>query len=768
MSYNYRTLFLVFILSLSFLHPAIAQPSYWYDGARKVPLDSVTEVKSSLYKSLRSSAQVRSSNANHRSPDGTFYICYPHSWNHKAIEKLESHYQLARIGRTTPATNIYFYQYDQDQVIALANRIYEENQLDCVSPIWRKKIVLKSSSYIPDPLFTEQWHLQNSGQCYAPDNGDISVLTAWGTALGEGVAIGIVDDGVEMDHPDLVSNLQTPEINFISSDLTTTNATHGTAVAGIAAARGGNGVGIVGVAPHAQLISLRTVPSEGGLIDEADVAAALGYAGIDIYNNSWGPQDLPSSAFEGPSALTRKVMESRIRSGRNGLGSIYVWAAGNGGSADDSNLDGYANSRYSIAVTSTTCAGRAASYAEAGSNILLNAPSGDGSIGIITTDKTGLQGYNSGSNIDDLSNLDYTNSFQGTSASAPIVSGVVALMLEINPQLNWREVQQILALSADRNDPEHELWRPNGAGIWINEQYGFGRVNAEKAVALASVWQDHIAEEKSVHIDQDVNQLIPDNDSTGISRTTTVTERLRVENVVVTIDIPDHGYWGDISVFLTSPQGTRVRLVKDHFVSQGVLGAGYYQWPLTDVLHLGEISQGDWTLEVVDNQAGYSGTLSSWSLEIFGTAVPEPESLLAYSCDAVSMSEPEELFPAAISRGVIHHGGTLQAQAVGIQTEDFTIVDQINLDLDIVERFAVARYISQDGQQNWLSLGEHGWTSWDMQIDSLAGFTYDAGVNNILYSGRLAPGDYQVFNGFRLRSGEIYACLEPLEVTVGD
>ena len=763
-----RILCLVFILPFAFLHTAAAQPSYWYDGARKVPLNSVTEVNNFLGKSLRSSAQVRSSSGNVRSNDGTFYICYPPSWNGEAIEQLESRYQLVRVQRTVPAANVYFYQEDQDQAIDLANRIYEENQLDCVSPLWKKQIVLKSFADIPDPLFSEQWHLQNNGQCYAPDEGDISALTAWETVLGEGVSIAIVDDGVEIDHPDLVENAPGAEIDLIGNDAISATGIHGTAVAGIAAGRGGNGIGIVGVAPRAKLISLRTVPDSGGQIDEADAAAALGYAGIDVYNNSWGPQDLPSTAFEGPSALTRIVMASRIRTGRNGLGSIYVWAAGNGGNADDSNLDGYANSRYSIAVTSTTCAGRAASYAEAGSNILLNAPSGDGAIGITTTDKTGQQGYNNGSNIDDLDDLDYTNSFRGTSASAPIVSGVVALILATNPQLNWREVQQILALSADRNDPDHELWRTNGAGIWVNEQYGFGRVNAATAVTLASVWQSHVTAEQSVYIDQNVNQLIPDNDPGGLTSTVTVDSRLRVETVAVTVDIPDHGYWGDISIFLTSPQGTRVRLVKDHFVSSAALGTGYNQWTLTDVLHLGEISHGVWTLEVFDNQAGYTGTLSSWALEIYGTAIPDTEQLRPYSCDAVSMSNPEQIIPAAISRGVIQHGGSLQDHALGKATEDFTIVDQINLDLDIVERFAVARYVSLDGNQSWLSLGEYGWTNWDMQISSLAGFAYEAGISNILYSGRLAPGNYQVFNGFRLRGGEIYACAEPLEVSVED
>ena len=151
--------------------------------------------------------------------------------------------------------------------------------------------------------------------------------------------------------------------------------------------------------------------------------------------------------------------------------------------ADNSNLDCRANLRYVIAVGAVNETGKQSYYSESGANVLISAPSSDGkdTRGIVTTDLSGELGY---------SDTSYFREFGGTSAATPVISGVAALLLEVNPDLTWRDVKKILALSAYQNDATDTEWIQNGAGHWINHKYGFGVVDAEAAVRLAYTWEN--------------------------------------------------------------------------------------------------------------------------------------------------------------------------------------------------------------------------------------------------------------------------------------
>jgi kexin len=167
------------------------------------------------------------------------------------------------------------------------------------------------------------------------------------------------------------------------------------------------------------------------------------------------------------------------RDGRGAAASISG-PGGNGGDSDDnSNYDGYANSLYVIAVAASTNQGVSAWYSEPGANILVNSPSNGGTLGITTTDRTGSTGYSS---------TEYTSDFGGTSSATPLAAGIVALMLQANPDLTWRDVRAILALTARQNDPSSPGWTTNGAGRPIHYHYGFGRVDAQAAVSAALSW----------------------------------------------------------------------------------------------------------------------------------------------------------------------------------------------------------------------------------------------------------------------------------------
>lgn len=466
-----------------------------------------------------------------------------------------------------------------------------------------------------DPLFVNQWHLRNTGQNGGTAGQDANIVGAWDTVRGTGVTIAIVDDGLQHTHPDLNDNYIAAasfDINGNDPDPSPVDTfdRHGTSAAGVAAANGFNSLGVTGSAPNANLSGLRLI---AGPSDDADEAFALTFAGQinDIYSNSWGPFDSPAATgYTAPGPLTRAALQSGVENGRGGLGSIYVWAAGNGlGNNDNVNYDGYANSRYTIAVSAIDHNGRQSNYSEPGSPILVAAYSSGLGPGITTTDLTGSLGYSSG---------DYNSGFGGTSSATPLVSGVIALMLEANPNLTWRDVQLILANTAAQNDPGDVDWSLNGAGRLINHKYGFGVIDAGAAVDAAVNWQT-VAPEISVTSGTLNTALnIPNNNSTGVSTTATVNQDVRIETVEIEVDL-DHGNSGDLEFVLTSPAGTQSILATANASDVNDLS-----WTFTTLRHLDESAVGEWTLTVRDRASGSAGSLVSWRLNFYGTAT-DPE-----------------------------------------------------------------------------------------------------------------------------------------------
>ena len=467
--------------------------------------------------------------------------------------------------------------------------------------------------FLPDDsFFSDQWTIYNTGtKPGAVAGNDANLPTAWDEFDGAGINIGIIDEGVEQTHSDLAENLLLDlQLDVVDNDFDPTpdvGVSHGTSVAGIAAAVGNNAAGICGVAFGAGLAGIRYVsdmntPEAHAMALSHTALAAVGAPHIDVFNMSYGPLD-DGIALEAPGPLELDALETGVGEGRDGKGVIYTWASGNGREAgDDANYDGFASSLYVIAVAASGSDGLVSYYSEPGASIMLNAPSSYSNIGgtgVITTANGNF----------------YATAFGGTSAAAPLVAGVAALVLEANPKLGWRDVQHVLIDSAQQNDANAASWITNATGRAFSRDYGFGRVDAGAAVALAQRWRRLPAWIAPLTASESVGLAIPDNDATGLSRSLSIDAPwgFVVERVIARVSAT-HTFRGDLNWTLSSPQGTSILLAR----GRGDEGDVYTNWPLASLATWGESAGGTWTLQVQDLGAFDTGDWDAWSLEIYG------------------------------------------------------------------------------------------------------------------------------------------------------
>jgi subtilisin family serine protease len=316
----------------------------------------------------------------------------------------------------------------------------------------------------------EQWHLRTA-----------KVVNAWNLTTGDPViAVAVLDDGVDVDHAEFAGKV-TVEHDFenhvadgrpkLASDA------HGTACAGVAVA---SGVKASGAAPDCSLIAVRT-PSFLGIDDEARMFEWTADNDADVISCSWGPADGTGATDPLPDP-TRAAIHYCLTNGRGGKGIPIFWAAGNG---DESvSLDGYAANPEVIAVAASTSDETRSWYSDFGPEVDICAPSsGDlsaGELEIFTTDRRGVDGYNSGdANLGDPAG-DYTNDFGGTSSATPLAAGVAGLILSANPALTALEVKEVLELTADKIGDASGY---DASGH--SDEFGYGRINALKAVQEA-------------------------------------------------------------------------------------------------------------------------------------------------------------------------------------------------------------------------------------------------------------------------------------------
>jgi len=559
---------------------------------------------------------------------------------------------------------------------------------EAVKKIISVSLVMTTPSKLPkdlkETLAKEQWWLVNTGQevefrkqvagVYGGTPGiDLNVVPLWPQYTGKGIKVGVIDDGIDGNHEDFEGNfnesLSLPN-NLGGPFPQKAGDNHGTAVAGIIAAKRNN-LGTVGIAYEATIAGYKFNASNESLRRQE---------GVDVSNNSWG------SAYSfTPQANTFQNVQLAVANGRNKLGTVFVWSGGNARENVNKSLSlaqqrgsnvnlQYRNSRYVINVAAIDNNGVVASYSNPGAPLLVSAFGDQGSV--VTVDRTDEDGYNgkekgrfkNGTRYE-FPDTNYTNGFNGTSSAAPMVSGVAALILQANPKLGYRDVQEILAYSARKNDPDNQpvtsteyadrkipkdTWTFNGAKNWnggglhVNHDYGFGLVDATAAVRLAETWQLRSGTGKNeaataANEKVQIAQLtlptpldIPDNTPAGINQTFKISQGINIDKLELDLNI-EHGQFQDLVVKLTSPDKTEsVILDRVPYYTQtgnsgkedtGFKGTTLNNYTFSSARHWGETGLGDWTLNISDNSAtpdpkntskNHTGVFKGATLRLYG------------------------------------------------------------------------------------------------------------------------------------------------------
>ncbi|KAK9307456.1 hypothetical protein QLX08_002254 [Tetragonisca angustula] len=473
----------------------------------------------------------------------------------------------------------------------------------------KRDLIIKRGPSTPravlnDEMWPQMWYL-NRGKGL-----DMNVQEAWAEGItGRGVVVTILDDGLEKNHPDLYKNYD-PQASYDVNnhdedpmpryDVLDSNR-HGTRCAGEVAATANNSMCAVGVAFGAGVGGVRML--DGDVTDAVEARSlSLNPQHIDIYSASWGPDD-DGKTVDGPGELATRAFIEGITKGRNGKGSIFVWASGNGGrDHDNCNCDGYTNSIWTLSISSATENGQVPWYSEACSSTLATTYS-SGSSGekqVVTTDLHHL----------------CTSSHTGTSASAPLAAGICALALEANKELTWRDMQHIVVRTAKPANLKAMDWVTNGVGRNVSHSFGYGLMDAAAMVRLARRWrtvpEQHKCEVSAPHMGRPIppkSQLTLElhvKECSGVNF---------LEHVQAKVSLMASRR-GDLQIQLTSPQGTKSTLLakRPHDISK----AGFNQWPFMSVHTWGERPHGTWKLEI-HNEGRYQDTLEEFKLVFYGT-----------------------------------------------------------------------------------------------------------------------------------------------------
>eukprot|EP00536_Pseudo-nitzschia_multiseries_P016213 jgi/Psemu1/220597/e_gw1.1049.6.1 len=455
----------------------------------------------------------------------------------------------------------------------------------------------------------------------------INVIDVWQTygLTGRGIRIRVNDDGVYVDNKEFEGRFDDVENScgsYLPNTMNQETDGHGTAVTGIVLGNADNDLCAVGIAHQAKFSSCN-------FFSENVPTSAMAYKidSFDISQNSADPEacsDFPEIVIGGDCDFDKlpksaiDAIEAGIRSGRNGKGIIFTFASGNSfAKGDDINFSGWSNSRYTVTVGAIGKDGMHADYSTPGAALLVSAPGGaPEDFGKLMTAGLGTETC--------------VDSGQGTSFACPVVTGVVALVLEANAELSWRDVQGILARTSRRveQDTQDTTAVVNGAGFWHSNWYGFGVVDAKAAVEAALDWSLYPEELQAIGISGNENAVLSQDSEDEYLSTIALDPGqdgyptdFVAESTVVLLDL-SHYNRGDLEIELESPAGTKSLLTPGKRPEDTQLTEDQ-RWKLMTVRNWGENPSGEWKLKIRDllvnqNETPESNVFRQWTLIVYG------------------------------------------------------------------------------------------------------------------------------------------------------
>lgn len=497
------------------------------------------------------------------------------------------------------------------------------------TPVFAKELHVRQAlkRQVNDPLYPSQWHLDPA----APRN--LNMQDTWDSVTGKGINVAVVDDGLEVAHEDLTASTYPISSGYnrnFKEDGAPNDPTplvakdnHGTNCAGLIAATGFNGIGLTGLAPESMMMGLRLI---GGATAEDAEATAMAWQPegmiVHVSSNSWGAAD-DAKADGRDSAMKKAAMEKAATQNRGGLGTVIVISAGNGRSdGDDSSYDEFSSSPFAIAVGAVGNDGKQSSYSESGLNLAISAFGGEFQPPNVmwTTNNSGDEAFQLKQKgfPSTQAPVNYTDAFNGTSSAAPQISGTVALMLEANPKLGYRDVKEILLKTATREGltpgDEGDKFTKNAGGFSFSRAFGAGLVNVAGAVAAAREW-NNLGLLTTTEASAEGGAIGDDGKPATVSLDLG-SAAIRVEHVQITVNVK-HGKRGDVGFAIVSPSGT-VTIANNRVPDDA---ADFTDYTFTSPHFWGEPAAGVWKVSAIDvNANGVSGILVNAKIKVYGTA----------------------------------------------------------------------------------------------------------------------------------------------------